>query len=71
MIDLRTNYGGLELNSPIIAGSSGLTDNVKSLKEFEEYGAGAVVLKSLFEEEIIRDLDISAANMQQSDFIYP
>lgn len=53
MADLTTSYLGLKLRSPIIAGSSGLSNSVKGVKEFEENGAGAVVLKSIFEEEIV------------------
>lgn len=53
MADLTTDYLGLQLSNPIIAGSSGLSNSVKGVKEFEENGAGAVVLKSIFEEEIV------------------
>jgi len=53
MADLTTDYLGLKLRNPIIAGSSGLSNSVKGVKEFEEKGAGAVVLKSIFEEEIV------------------
>ena len=52
-MDLTTQYLGLTLTNPIIAGSSGMTDSVKKLQALEENGAGAVVLKSLFEEEIV------------------
>lgn len=51
-MDLSVKYLGLDLRNPVIVGSSGLTDNVKKIEEFEKYGAGAVVLKSIFEEEI-------------------
>jgi len=52
MIDLKANYLGLELKNPIIVGSCGLTNSVDSIVELAENGAGAVVLKSLFEEQI-------------------
>ena len=52
MISLATNYMGLKLNSPLIVSSSGLTNSVDKIRRFEEMGAGAVVLKSLFEEQI-------------------
>ncbi len=52
VMDLKTRYLGLSLKSPIIVGASTLTSNIESLKSIETYGAGAVVLKSLFEEEI-------------------
>ncbi len=53
MADISTKFAGLQLKSPIIIGASGLTGSTKHLKEFEENGAGAIVLKSIFEEEIL------------------
>jgi dihydroorotate dehydrogenase (fumarate) len=55
MADLNTIYMGMELRNPVIAGSSGLTNNIDNLKELEKYGAGAVVLKSIFEEQILME----------------
>lgn len=52
MQDLSTKYLGLTLKSPLIISSSRLTSTIGQLKEAEENGAGAVVLKSLFEEQI-------------------
>lgn len=52
MTDLSTTYMGLDLRSPVIVGSSGLTSNISNLEKIEQKGAGAVVLKSLFEEQI-------------------
>ncbi len=49
---LETRYAGLNLRNPIIVGSSGLTNSVDKIKDLEKAGAGAVVLKSLFEEQI-------------------
>jgi dihydroorotate dehydrogenase (fumarate) len=48
---------GMQLRNPIIAGSSGLTSSVKGVRQLEEGGAGAVVLKSIFEEEILYEMD--------------
>ncbi|MFW5792782.1 MAG: dihydroorotate dehydrogenase-like protein [Bacteroidota bacterium] len=59
MIDLSTNYLGLKLRNPVIAGSSGLTNSIENLKSIEEKGAGAVVLKSLFEEQINYEINKS------------
>lgn len=53
MPDISTTFGGLLLKSPIIAGSSAINNNLQNIIELEKQGAGAVVLKSLFEEEII------------------
>lgn len=52
MVDLSTKYLGLELKNPLIVGSSGLTGSVDSIVKLAASGAGAVVLKSVFEEEI-------------------
>jgi dihydroorotate dehydrogenase (fumarate) len=52
MADLTTTYMGLALKNPVIVGSSDLTMTVEKVKECEAAGAGAVVLKSLFEEQI-------------------
>lgn len=62
MSDLSTTYMGLKLKSPIIASSSGLTNSVKSIKALEQNGVGAVVLKSLFEEQIIFEANQMLAN---------
>ncbi len=62
MANLTTEYMGLKLPSPIIAGSSGLTENVKKIKQFAEAGAGAIVLKSLFEEQISMEVDAQSVN---------
>ena len=53
MADLSTKYLGLNLKNPIVVGSSGLSGTVEGVKKLAENGAGAVVLKSLFEEQII------------------
>lgn len=52
MADLKTKFAGLELKNPLIVGSSGLTDSVEKIKDIADKGAGAVILKSLFEEQI-------------------
>ena len=58
MTDLTTRFAGLTLKNPVIVSSSGLTDSVEKLKKLEEYGAGAVVLKSIFEEQILYEADL-------------
>ncbi|MDR1746976.1 MAG: dihydroorotate dehydrogenase-like protein [Tannerella sp.] len=58
MINLETKYAGLILRNPLIVGSSGLTNNVSRNQEFEQGGAGAIVLKSLFEEQIEMQSDV-------------
>ncbi len=55
MPNLETSYLGLKLKNPIIVGSTGLTSTVGKIQACEEAGAGAVVIKSLFEESIAAD----------------
>ena len=52
---IETKYLGLTLKSPIIVSSGPLTQNIDSLKKCEKAGCGAVVLKSIFEEQIEQD----------------
>jgi len=68
MKDLSTTYLGLDLKNPLIVGSCGLTNSVKKIGELAESGAGAVVLKSLFEEQILADL---SANLESYSTDYP
>ncbi len=56
MVDLSVRYAGLELKSPVIVSSSGLTSSVERIIKIAQSGAGAVVLKSLFEEQIQYDI---------------
>lgn len=51
-MNLTVKYMGLPLKNPLIVGSCGLTGNLKNIREFAGKGAGAVVLKSIFEEQI-------------------
>lgn len=57
MADLTTQYMGLTLKNPVIAGSSGLMKSVEHLIEAESAQAGAVVLKSIFEEQILMEIN--------------
>ena len=52
MENLQTTYLGLKLRNPLIAGSCGLTNSLSNIKELAKKGIGAVVIKSLFEEQI-------------------
>jgi dihydroorotate dehydrogenase (fumarate) len=54
-MDLTTRYLGLSLKSPLVAGASPLTGEVDNIRRLEDLGAGAVVLPSIFEEQIERD----------------
>jgi len=74
-MDISTTYLGLTLPSPVIAGSSGLTGSVDKIAAFARHGAGAVVLKSIFEEEIyfeqediIKEAEAEGVNLDQFDY---
>ena len=78
MGNLATRYMGISLSNPIIAGASDLTSNVDSIKRIEEAGAGALVLKSLFEEQIQlermkleEDLDTGSELYSEMATIFP
>jgi dihydroorotate dehydrogenase (fumarate) len=70
MVDLTTKYLGITLTNPIIIGSSGLTDSTEKIKELEKNGAGAVVLKSLFEEEILLEAEYKYMKAKEDSIMY-
>jgi len=76
MIDLKTKYLGLNLKNPIIVGSSGITKSLDNIIKLEKHGAAAVVLKSLFEEQITYEIsklhksgDVLYAYPEAEDYI--
>jgi dihydroorotate dehydrogenase (fumarate) len=56
-IDLSTTYLGLKLKNPLVASSSPMCEDVDNIRRIEDSGAGAVVLHSLFEEQIEHESD--------------
>jgi dihydroorotate dehydrogenase (fumarate) len=67
MADLSTSYMGLELRNPIIVASCDLTRDAAGIKKCDEAGAGAVVLKSIFEEQFL----IEGGVPEEDYAIYP
>lgn len=74
-MDLSTTYLGLKIQSPIVAGSSGLTKSIDKIEALARSGAGAVVLKSIFEEEIVfehedilKEAREAGVHMEQFDY---
>jgi dihydroorotate dehydrogenase (fumarate) len=65
MINLQTEYLGLKLKNPVIVSSSGLANTPEKVKKLADSGAGAVVLKSLFEEQINHE---SHQHVESSDY---
>lgn len=57
MADLKTTFAGLTLKNPVIISSSGLTNSAAKNAKLEAAGAGAIILKSLFEEQIMIEAD--------------
>jgi dihydroorotate dehydrogenase (fumarate) len=55
MIDLSTTYLGLKLKNPLVPSASTLTDEIGSIRKMEDAGAAAIVLHSLFEEQLRAD----------------
>ncbi|MDE5612133.1 MAG: diguanylate cyclase, partial [Odoribacter sp.] len=70
-MDLRTKFVGLELKSPVIAGSCGLTADLNKIQEMAKHGAGAVILKSVFEEQMNREASqcIEDSYPEETDYI--
>lgn len=67
---INTTFAGLELVSPIIVGSNSQTANIQKIVEFEKAGAGAVVLKSLFEESVMREIDSLGSDAHPEEYDY-
>lgn len=67
-VDLSTSYMGLKLKNPLIASSSGLTGSTEDIKKLHKSGIGAIVLKSLFEEQILREIDSLEMNNMYGSF---
>src|SRR5438045_26821 len=51
-MDLSTNYLGLKLRTPLVPSASPLSEELDKIRQMEQAGAGAVVLHSLFEEQM-------------------
>ena len=54
-VNLHTSYLGFDLRSPLVASSSPLTGDATTLRQISDAGAGAIVLPSLFEEEVLEE----------------
>lgn len=70
MSTINVNFAGLELKSPIIVGSCSQTASLAKIQEFEKAGAGAVVLKSLFEESITREVASHGSTLDEHPEAY-
>jgi dihydroorotate dehydrogenase (fumarate) len=71
MADLSTTYMGVELKNPLIVAASSISNYVDKVKKAEEVGAGALVIRSLFEEQIHHDEMTMADFMERAAHISP
>jgi dihydroorotate dehydrogenase (fumarate) len=69
-MDLKTKYMGLELKNPIVVSSSRMTGDIESIKSCIDAGAGAIVLKSLFEEQLRIQMESKMNNSRASDMYF-
>ena len=70
MKDLSIEYLGLKLKNPVVAASSGLTGNLDGIISLEKSGVAAVVLKSIFEEEILLETSQQISEAEKDPMIY-
>jgi len=70
-MDLSTSYLGLKLRTPLVAAASPLSEEIDTIKQLEEAGAAAVVLYSLFEEQIRQDNVELAQHLDHGTFSTP
>lgn len=71
MIDLSTEYLGLKLKNPIVVSSSPLADSVSNIRRMEDCGAAAVVLASLFEEQLILEAKTLDSDLSRGTDTFP
>jgi len=70
-MDLSTSYLGLKLRTPLISAASPLSEDVDTIRQMEDAGASAVVLYSLFEEQLRQDSAELAYNLDHGTFSNP
>ncbi|MEI7730913.1 MAG: dihydroorotate dehydrogenase-like protein [Verrucomicrobiota bacterium] len=68
-MDLSTTYLGLKLRNPLVPSASPLSEDIGNLRKMEDNGAGAVVLQSLFEEQLSAEADDINVGLHQGDGI--
>jgi dihydroorotate dehydrogenase (fumarate) len=72
MADLSTKYMGFKLKNPIIAGSSGKCKSVENFVKLEKSGVAAIVMKSLFEEQIMYQINKAVKHSENTEsYHYP
>lgn len=69
-MDITTKYLGLTLKNPVVVSPSPLSENLANIRKMEDAGAGAVVLHSLFEEQIRLESETLDRNISMSEERY-
>jgi len=70
-MDLTTRYLGMNLRSPLVPSASPLSDDIEKIKKMEDFGAAAVVLRSLFEEQLTREDQVLQYQMMYGSESFP
>jgi dihydroorotate dehydrogenase (fumarate) len=70
-MDLTTTYLGMELRTPLVASASPLSETIESIRRLEDAGISAVVLHSIFEEQIVAEQYDLHTHMSHSAFSHP
>jgi dihydroorotate dehydrogenase len=68
MSDLTTRYMGLTLKSPLVASASPLCESAENIGKLEDQGIAAVVLPSLFEEQLVLAASTPISNVDRTAF---
>ena len=69
-LDLSTTYLGLKLSSPLMPGASPLVDNLDRVRAMQDAGASAIVMHSLFEEQIDREMKAEYAHLRRHEDVF-
>lgn len=69
-MNTQTRYMGLQLESPLVVSACPLSENVSNIVQMEDEGAGAVVLFSLFEEQIRKEQELFEAVKQSTSHVF-
>lgn len=71
MADLSTSYMGIPLKNPLVVAACAISNQIDQIKRCEELGAGALVIRSLFEEQILHDDTTMADFLERASNISP
>ena len=69
-LDLSTTYLGIKLANPIMPGASPLVDSLDRVKALQDAGASAIVMHSLFEEQIDREMKAEYAHLHRHEDVF-